>query len=1131
MHTLFKTNVRKIVYGMMLLGIILAAFGSARLPAVHAQEGGTGTATPAKPPSEPPSGDVPGSRPSDPAGVDGAVQDSNGLWYVPAGDGVAAQANEIEPLAAAKSDEFGYTWKGAAYSWIDASGGSDTGINSSNDSAGPLDIGFPFKYYENVYSQIYISLYGFLAFGGGYLDNDQSEIPGAEPPNNVIAPYWSPVQDVYGYVRYLSGGAAPNRWFAVEWNKLESNCCNHNNEYTFEAILYENGDIAFQYGNMQTGNGWWCQASGIEDSTGLVGLSITRFCVRVNSNHAVHIYRPPLSARVGMNPRYFGGFTPPGGTVDLQIPVRNTGELGTDTFNLIPSSAWAVSLFASDGTSPLSDTNGDGKIDTGPIAQGDTATFVAKVHAPPGAALGAANTGTILVRSSLNTTKSKIATLQTAIPAPFAQVYKDGYYGAMSMYLVKPGAQQDITAADTGWWDYDPAVAEASNGNLTFAWDRGYCVGSGCPLSVYDIDYTLLDDHGGVVHPVSKLSDNSGATMRTNDLYPAVAVAPNGSTGVLWYRYLWDSSTSDYNYNIFFAILDASGNVAYGPTNLTNNTTWGSGNDQNVPWFSNPQISATGDNRFILAWQMSSYGPPNYGNCYSSYCPVNDIYFAVRDSSGAEILAITKFTNDTPGYNEGFYYPTLTALAGNRALLAWERRSDYDIYYAVLSSSGSVVKDKTNLSKDKGKSYDWRPDAVQLSDGNIAIAWSGGSYPSYNIRFAVLDASYKRIAGPKTLSNPAAVTGNDYVSVTADAAGHAVLTWMDYNYNYRRNLYYTLVDSHGGIVTQPMIFRSSQTGVIQTSFTGYGNTSFLPHPPSVPVLLAPAKGALVTDFTPALDWNDSTVPEGAPAFDHYQVQVDNNADFSSPEIDQNVPGPATNSEFTPSSDLQANTTDYWRVRSVNEKDQASDWSAVWNFRTALPAPSNLTADGTQNLRPKFTWDMPAYPGTAATGFTLQIAKDAGFTQIVLTVQTKVRSYVPTTNLSRNLDLFWRVQAKGKNGPSASSTGTYKTGNPPATPALVAPANKVLVTSTPTLKWTQPNLMGGTFSSYQVQIAQDAAFTNPILKTLTTLEDPEWVVDPPLASAPRYYWHVQACNTGGSGDECSLWSTVRTFRVK
>jgi len=64
-------------------------------------------------------------------------------------------------------------------------------------------------------------------------------IPSTEKPDDVIAPHWVPAYDVNGYVRYLTGGSAPNRWFVTEWNRLNSDCCGDDvaEEYTFQTIL------------------------------------------------------------------------------------------------------------------------------------------------------------------------------------------------------------------------------------------------------------------------------------------------------------------------------------------------------------------------------------------------------------------------------------------------------------------------------------------------------------------------------------------------------------------------------------------------------------------------------------------------------------------------------------------------------------------------------------------------------------------------------------------------------------------------------------------------------------------------------------------------------------------------------
>ena len=92
------------------------------------------------------------------------------------------------PAGQRRAGRFGYTWNDwEPFVWIDASGGTDTGIDSGTESAGPIDIGFPFKFYENTRSEVYISRHGFFVFNGDNLGNSQSEIPSPERPNDVIS--------------------------------------------------------------------------------------------------------------------------------------------------------------------------------------------------------------------------------------------------------------------------------------------------------------------------------------------------------------------------------------------------------------------------------------------------------------------------------------------------------------------------------------------------------------------------------------------------------------------------------------------------------------------------------------------------------------------------------------------------------------------------------------------------------------------------------------------------------------------------------------------------------------------------------------------------------------------------------
>ncbi len=610
------------------------------------------------------------------------AQESRGLWERPP-DGLWYTHEDVHPPLEAMSslgtggpDDFGYTWDDSVpLNWIDVRSGNDVGLGGDTQVVGPIALPFSFSFYENTYDQIYISKYGYVGFHPE-LTIRQGRVANPAPPNNIIAPYWVPClvnePNSTGKVYYTTGGAPPNRHFVMEWYQVQDAYKPLQSTYTFEVVLYENGDVLFQYATMTYKSGWYCAHAGIEDSDGLDGLAYGLYCHSYASNKAVRFYRPGPSARVQARPAYQSRFSAAGESAVFQQCIGNTGDLGSDTYDLVTVSPWPVELYATDGLTPLTDTDGDGTVDTGLVAPGSTVTITVKVNTPAGSAIGTANSAAVTIRSSLNTAKRKTVSFQTAVPAPFAQVFRDDANGAMSLYLAHPKGQVLRKASADEQWGYDVAVAEAPNGNFIYAWTRGWELASG--VYVREIEYTLLDCYGQTLHPITKLTDHSDATLETADYNLALAVAPDGRIGVLWCQYVFDSDTSRFNYNVCFAVLDASGNVWTAPRNLTNNTTWGARSDINMPGFYDSTIAATGDNRFVLAWAREHWT----GSAW-----VTDIYYTILNTDATQVRSTTRFTSDL-GQSDGHWDPNLAALSGNRVLLSWTRASPYsDIHYAV----------------------------------------------------------------------------------------------------------------------------------------------------------------------------------------------------------------------------------------------------------------------------------------------------------------------------------------------------------------------------------------------------------------------------------------------------------------
>jgi len=102
--------------------------------------------------------------------------------------------------------------------------------------------------------------------------------------------------------------------------------------------------------------------------------------------------------------------------------------------------------------------------------------------------------------------------------------------------------------------------------------------------------------------------------------------------------------------------------------------------------------------------------------------------------------------------------------------------------------------------------------------------------------------------------------------------------------------------------------------------------SVTPPAPPRPTLVSPANGATVATDTPTLIWNGVTY--STPVI--YRVQVDNDSNFSSPEVDTIVSATSHTLSALPEG------TYYWRVRALNGLNLGGLWSTSWRFSVDLP---------------------------------------------------------------------------------------------------------------------------------------------------------------------------------------------------
>ena len=732
----------------------------------------------------------PGAHSMPVVGGNGIVKGPDGMWR---GSVRAARNPNVVPAATGGPDKFGYTWDDSvAFSWIDATDGTDTGLgNGYGESTDAIPLPFTFKFYEHAYNAVYIGSFGYLGFASSPWQS-QMRIPSPVAPNNIIAPYATPLHlsstGPEGRVYYKTGGTAPNRYFVVEWYKLGGD---GDNQFTFEAVLYENGDIVFQYDTMNYANGYVCGSGGIEDDTGLDGLTYISFCDMAPSQKAVRFYRPAPSPRVKVLMPYKGAFFSPGDTKSFQFTVRNSGESGTDTYNITVNSPWTVALYAADGSTPLTDTNDDGIVDTGAIEEGDDFTFVVSVTAPADAQSAADGMTTLTLTSSLDASHSADAQVQSTVPAPFAQAFSDGADPKPAVLLVQPDNQQEVvtTESDATW---NQALYQTPTG-FFYTWNASRQIGD--DTWVTEIYYAILD-HAGAVITTDKLTDLSGATHSAYDMNMHVAVTPNGYIGVVWRR--WDSVE-----NLYFAVLKAdSGEIVAGPQPITNNAS-------SDPFFE-PSIAATANGRFVVVWTDTVWGTGSS----------SEVDYAVLDANGDFVHAPTQLDSAFP-----WAVDVLTANAGtNQVAVFYTDESSVATAMVVLDSSGSIVHQKTIIDTI---SFAWLDDALLLPNGNIVVAWRPRNLDPPPLNLTALDANGNVVVDTLSVSHPLSGDGPSGASLTIDIDGHLIATWSNDNWYYRKHLFYAAFDAATlNVLTPPMIFMERSAG-INTGWSGQNNTTYL----------------------------------------------------------------------------------------------------------------------------------------------------------------------------------------------------------------------------------------------------------------------------------------------------------------
>lgn len=676
----------------------------------------------------------------------------------------------------------------------------------------------------------------------------------------------------------------------------------------------------------------------------------------------------------------------------------------------------------------------------------------------------------------------------------------------------------------------DPTLRSPSNNTCTadrtptFDWDD-------TDSTAYTISYIFeLDDNDDFANPDISVS---GLTESTYTL-PATYALSEG-------HYYWR-----------VIAVDEAGNEGYGRNMLTFTVDL---TPSDAPAYVSPDDNCfTNDETPTLDWSE----------------PEEDLSYQIQIDDDADfsspVLNVTANSDPTlppgntstmtisPALPEGTWYWRVQAIdcAGNMS--GWSQSSSYasftidttapDAPYLISPSDYAVTNDKT-------PTFDWADvkDAISAHSSELS-----GNYDNSNYCPTV----YYIIQIETNESTPTVPPGDGF-----DAAIEYSTDPSDPHDVYQPDFF------NGSSMTPTMLpnVGSSRTffwRVMARDCAGNESTwsniwaiRIDPNCKSAPSLVSPDNGSWINDNTPYFDWSDEDDAT-------YTLQVDNNVDFSSPEINQSR---LTTSSYV-STALLRDGTYYWRVKSTDTAGNSCGWSSdVWvlNIDVQITDPINVPIlvtpadnDCISDTTPIFDWQGIG-DKSAPVVYTIQVVKDSPdfsspetmlinvselswYSEVKQTIwpadinDDKVideTDYAATTADLDGLDYltegtyYWRVkafdQAANETHWSSVSTFTLKT-TAPATPALVSPANGGTITdSLPTFQWSKV----AEVDHYLFQLDTNSDFSSPAISQ-EVKDTTAFTPTTPLTLNQTYYWRVAAVACGGVQSAFSSgWSVTAT----
>jgi hypothetical protein len=179
-----------------------------------------------------------------------------------------AELDYLRCMEYAKPRDGYYTGTRTEYNFIDISATGTPWTLAPESFTTDVSIGFSFPFYDSTYTHLHICSNGFVAFNDYSPSYWDTPLPCDTQPNDIIAPLWdhfAPAGCVNVYTELLND---PTRFVIQFVNMPRVGTTEMEN---FEIILYDDGDISFQYPEIINASS---ATVGIENETGTRGTLV-----------------------------------------------------------------------------------------------------------------------------------------------------------------------------------------------------------------------------------------------------------------------------------------------------------------------------------------------------------------------------------------------------------------------------------------------------------------------------------------------------------------------------------------------------------------------------------------------------------------------------------------------------------------------------------------------------------------------------------------------------------------------------------------------------------------------------------------------------------------------------------------